>query len=154
MKNQVFEPVVTKVIALIKKQREMSRGVDLVILTGGFGQSAYLKEKLDELSHEFKFEVYQPTHYDLSVVKGAVKVAENPNIIHQRVAQQTYGIEVLVPYSSNIHSLVNQVKLYNGVYAQLEFDKLIDISTYVPLYRYHEKTYKIEYPHNTYIGKE
>ena len=71
----VFEPVVERVIELVRDQIS-STNVDVkaVLLVGGFGQSSYLKERLRnalaETNHEI--EVLQPPDAWTAVVRGAV----------------------------------------------------------------------------------
>ena len=50
--KKVFDPVVNQVISLVKRQIQNIKGSDnqvkAVLLVGGFGESRYLRQKLQE----------------------------------------------------------------------------------------------------------
>jgi molecular chaperone DnaK (HSP70) len=71
----VFEPVVERVIELVRDQIASTNvGVKAVLLVGGFGQSSYLKERLRTSLAKInqEIEVLQPPDAWTAVVRGAV----------------------------------------------------------------------------------
>lgn len=156
----VFEPVTEQVIKLIDDQYKLSNPkksknevLDVIILTGGLGQSRYLKKKVVEKCKPIF--VYQPEFYDQSVVRGAVALALNPNMITQRITRKSYGVEVLLPFNNVTDPAMNQVKTKKDgkEYTKFKYDNLVEMHSSVKTYEYCEKKYYIEYPNNTYAGK-
>lgn len=155
---QVFEPVTDDVLKLIKDQFKISsqrkedvNAVDVIILTGGLGQSRYLQKKVrDEYS---KIPVYSPEQYDQSVVRGAVALALNPNVITQRIIRRSYGVEVMLPFNSVKDPAMNKFKTMKGnEYTKFKYDNFACMHSSVKTYQYLEKLYYVEYPNNTYAG--
>lgn len=156
MREKVFDPVVKSIGELIECQINLSvdTSLDHVILSGGLGQSKYLKEYISSLPLvKDKINVYQSESYNQSIVIGAVQIAKNPNAITQRFVRKTYGIEVMQPYNSQTDTVINQEEIAGQVFTKFKFDKFIDMNTSVQTYEYFEKQYSIEYPNNTYAGK-
>lgn len=156
---QVFEPVTEKVLDLIRGQHKLSNPIqgapevlDVIILTGGLGQSKYLQKKIQDYYQDIV--VYSPILYDQSVVRGAVALALNPNLITHRITRRSYGIEVLLPFNSVTDPAMNKIKTRNGAeYTKFKYDNFILKSTSIKTYEYCEKQLYVEYPNNTYAGK-
>ena len=61
----IFEPVMDKVLQLVNGQIQATQNaVKAVILVGGFGQNAYLRERINEAIGDI--EVLQPPHGSVS----------------------------------------------------------------------------------------
>lgn len=107
--NDIFEPVILKVIALVKGQMKSSKtNIRSVLLVGGFGQSNYLKERLR--SSLKGVEVLQPPNAWTAIVRGAVMMGlsrASASLIAvgvvSRAARKHYGIELSVDYVSTAH---------------------------------------------------
>jgi hypothetical protein len=56
------------------------------------------------------------------------------------------------PYNSDTDTIISQELINRKVYAKSKFDKFINMGTSVKTYEYYEKTYKVEYPNNTYVA--
>ncbi|KAG2203902.1 hypothetical protein INT47_007485 [Mucor saturninus] len=158
---QVFEPVTEKVLELIRNQHKLSNpapinpdnpeALDVIILTGGLGQSKYLQKKVQDYYKDII--VYSPFMYDQSVVRGAVAIALNPNIITHRITRRSYGIEVLLPFNSVTDPAMNKIKTKNGdEYTKFKYDNFVIKSTSIKTYEYYEKQLYVEYPNNTYAA--
>jgi hypothetical protein len=157
----VFEPVTEQVLHLINGQYDLSNpkknkneALDVIILTGGLGQSKYLKKKVQEAYKSIY--VYQPEFYDQSVVRGAVALALHPNMITQRITRRSYGVEVLLPFNNVTDPAMNQVKTKKEgkEYTKFKYDNFVEMHSSVKTYEYYEKKYFLEYPNNTYAGKK
>ena len=105
----VFEPVVMKIIELVKGQIKASeKRIRTVLLVGGFGQNNYLKERLRAALGGV--EVLQPPNAWTAVVRGAVMMGlsrANSKLasvgVVSRAARKHYGIELGINYNSAIH---------------------------------------------------
>ena len=76
--------------------------VDTVLFAGGFGGCKYLHDKLKtEIFNSCK--TYRPSAHELAVVLGALFFRQNPDMIHARVADATYGTACVMPYDKSIH---------------------------------------------------
>ncbi|WAR26406.1 HS12A-like protein, partial [Mya arenaria] len=78
------------------------RAVQTVVLVGGFGESAYVQERMRAAIPDKRLIV--PAEADLAVLKGAVRFGHNPAIITSRVMKYTYGVEANCQYDEKIHS--------------------------------------------------
>ncbi|KAL4907139.1 hypothetical protein BDW74DRAFT_166661 [Aspergillus multicolor] len=109
----IFEPLILKVIKYVQDQiaackntstTGTGKGIDIraVLLVGGFGQNAYLKERLRDALKSV--EVLQPPNAWTAVVRGAVmmglsrtKALKTVDVV-SRKARKHYGIELHTPY--------------------------------------------------------
>lgn len=120
-------------------------------MTGGLGQSKYLQKKVKD--HYGSILIYSPEFYDQSVVRGAVTLALNPNMITHRITRRSYGIEVLLPFNSVTDPAMNKITTMNGKeYTKFKYDNFVEKSTYIKTYEYFEKQLFVEFPNNTYAG--
>lgn len=90
LKTKVFEPVVLKVLHLIKDQLDGSalKPVDAIFMVGGFGKSSYLHRRVsDSFVPRVKF-VGIPPRAEMAVVRGAVYFGLNPRIVAQRISRK------------------------------------------------------------------
>lgn len=107
----IFDPVVEEVVSLMRGQIcATNKKVKAVLMVGGFGQNAYLRETI-RASIDPSIEVMQPPNGWTAVVRGAlmkglsqlepgterVKVAS-------RVARKHYGTEIISRYDSSKHA--------------------------------------------------
>jgi len=108
--NGIFEPIILKIIELVKGQiSATSKNIRAVLLVGGFGQNAYLKERLRG-SLVQNVEVLQPINAWTAVVRGAVMMGlahANTKLasvgVVSRAARKHYGIELSVEFDAKIH---------------------------------------------------
>ncbi|KAI9856327.1 MAG: hypothetical protein M1813_009163 [Trichoglossum hirsutum] len=107
----IFDPVVNEVVSLVKSQiKATRRTVRAVLMVGGFGQNAYLKERIT-VSINRNIEVIQTINSWTAVVRGALmKGLEEvaPTLADVRVtsrcARKHYGIEIRTTYNGDIHN--------------------------------------------------
>ncbi|KAG8532935.1 uncharacterized protein KY384_002813 [Bacidia gigantensis] len=108
VKNTIFDPVVSEVLALVNGQiaatKAASLSVKAVLLVGGFGQSPYLRETLRSTLGP-SIEVMQPPNGWTAVVRGALMkglAALSPSTervkVAARVARKHYGTEIMSKY--------------------------------------------------------
>lgn len=105
----IFEPVVEKVITLVKGQIfATKKKISSVLLVGGFGQNNYLKERLRE-SLGRSIIVLQPPNAWTAVVRGAVMMGlarANSKLasvgLVSRAARKHYGIKLRTVYDPEL----------------------------------------------------
>jgi sugar (pentulose or hexulose) kinase len=106
----IFEPIVVKVIDLVRGQMmATNKAIRAVLLVGGFGQNNYLKERLRAALGR-TVDVLQPPNAWTAVVRGAVMMGlANANAkfasvgIESRAARKHYGVELSVEYDPALH---------------------------------------------------
>jgi tRNA A37 threonylcarbamoyltransferase TsaD len=108
--NNIFEPVVGKIIELVKGQVVATKKkVKTVLLVGGFGQNNYLKERLRS-SLDNSILVLQPPNAWTAVARGAVMMGlartdAKLSVVGlgSRAARKHYGVELNVVFEVNKH---------------------------------------------------
>lgn len=107
---KVFEPIIKDIICLIEEQITMAASqVSAVILVGGFGQSQYLRSRIQEAIKK-DTPILQPNDGWAAVVKGAAihglsqycAISTSPNIV-SRVARRSYGTCLMTKYDMMQH---------------------------------------------------
>ena len=108
----IFDPVVNEVLALVRGQIAATphKKVKAVLLVGGFGQSAYLRETI-RAAIDPAIEVMQPPNGWTAVVRGALMKGlsklqpETERVkVQSRVARKHYGTEIMSKYDSAKHA--------------------------------------------------
>ncbi|KAK6501249.1 hypothetical protein TWF481_009090 [Arthrobotrys musiformis] len=107
--QQLFDPVVNQVVALVEDQVSIIEGarnqVSAIFLVGGFGESHYLYQTLVNWANRRSppLTVINPQESWSAIMRGAVVHALNPAIRSRRLRQH-YGFEAGVPFNPKIHS--------------------------------------------------
>lgn len=108
--NHIFDPVINKIIDLLRDQISTTRkAIKAVLLVGGFGQNNYLKQRL-RASLDKEIDIMQPPHAWTAVVRGAVmmglaktdKALERVGVL-ARSARKHYGVELTSIFNLSIH---------------------------------------------------
>ena len=98
-----FQPVVEGMLECISQTlREVYATVDTIYLVGGFGGSQYIYKKIHERFGD-SYKYITPREPDFAVVRGAVLFRLNPDIVHARKVDATYGIGISIPFDPLIH---------------------------------------------------
>ena len=108
--SEIFEPVVQEVITLVKGQiASTGKKVKAVLLVGGFGQNAFLRESI-RAAIDSNIEVMQPPNGWTAVVRGALMKGLSqlaPSTarvkVGSRSARKHYGTEVITTYDAKKH---------------------------------------------------
>ncbi|MCJ1343067.1 hypothetical protein MMC31_001258 [Peltigera leucophlebia] len=115
--QDIFDPVISKVIALVHGQIiATEKSIKAVLLVGGFGQNVYLKERLRRFLGS-SIEVRQPPHSWTAVVRGAVMMGSPSKTvqIQSRVARKHYGIEMEYVYDARGKTIEVDVPVKIGI---------------------------------------
>ena len=108
--KQIFDPVVQEVVTLVQGQiASTGKKVKAVLMVGGFGQNAYLRETI-RAAIDPAIEVMQPPNGWTAVVRGALMKGLSqlaPTTARVKVASRTarkhYGTEIMSRYDSSKH---------------------------------------------------
>ncbi|CEP09549.1 hypothetical protein [Parasitella parasitica] len=153
MSTKIFDPVVDKILCLIENQynamEKVEMKLDMIILTGGLGQSKYLLNKIQDKFSDKGIQVRAPSQYDQSVVRGAVELARDTSCIARRIVQKSYGLEVLHPLVDTVGSPQSTSE---SRFVKSKFDFLFRANNFMKNNEYVEKKYYIAYPNNTFIS--
>ncbi|KAI4154754.1 MAG: hypothetical protein LQ340_001469 [Diploschistes diacapsis] len=110
--EQCFEPIVEEVIALVTQQiKAAEKPVSTILLVGGFGQSQYLRSKIQASVANTSTTVMQSPHSWTAVVRGALMMglaSHSPSSpgsvrISARKARKHYGYKLHYPYNAAKH---------------------------------------------------
>jgi hypothetical protein len=122
--SKIFEPVVQEIVTLVKGQiASTGKKVRAVLMVGGFGQNAYLRDTI-RASIDRKIEVMQPPNGWTAVVRGAlmkglaqVKPATVRVKVEYRTARKHYGADMGKKYDETKH--VRSKAYWSGYYGEL-----------------------------------
>ena len=109
--SKIFEPVVDEIVTLVKGQIAASgKKVNAVLMVGGFGQNAYLRETI-RAAIDPRIEVMQPPNGWTAVVRGALMKGLSqlePTTtrvkVTSRTARKHYGTECFIKYNKFKHA--------------------------------------------------
>lgn len=147
IEEEVFQPVVDEVLELIEFQLEELRKdsvrLDYIILVGGFGQSQYLKQKVEERFNKEVGSVVVPSVGELAVTRGAVLFGLDPYSITHRKMKITYGFGITAPYEEGLDKPDLKVidKKNNKVVCKNRFDVCVKKGQEVSLAESKKKRY-------------
>ncbi|CAO3571068.1 unnamed protein product [Mortierella alpina] len=121
LKDVVFEPVVKKVLSLIREQLVAAKQCSAIFMVGGFGASTYL---LDRVKQEFSGMVKTisaPHKPEVAVVCGAVYVGLRPKTVTARVSRRCYGVDCDMPFQEGVDPIALKQHKIQGVYCRERF---------------------------------
>jgi hypothetical protein len=105
----IFEPVVSEVISLVRQQFNTVRKIsgDLVqriILTGGFGESVYLFQRLTQWAAGIspRTRVECPEHPQAAIVRGAALRGLDETAPRRKRCRRHYGIAYRSPFREGV----------------------------------------------------
>ncbi|CAG8592287.1 15175_t:CDS:2 [Acaulospora morrowiae] len=91
--KSMFDPIIGKIIRLIRAQLNESGSLPAMFLVGGFSESKYLQSRLkEEFSKAFRH-ISVPPQPITAVLRGAVEYGLNIQIVKNRVLKYTYGVK-------------------------------------------------------------
>ena len=99
--RSLFDPIIDQIVNLIKAQvMAASAGpqqVNAILLVGGFGESEYLFQRIEEWASRYDIQVLQPREASTAIVRGAVMKGLEPKrgptkTEISRRARRSYGV--------------------------------------------------------------
>ncbi|KAL0094565.1 hypothetical protein J3Q64DRAFT_1858417 [Phycomyces blakesleeanus] len=109
MREKVFDPIVKEITELILRQLNQTGGkIDAMFLVGGLGQSIFLYQCLTETFADRINLIAVPQRGELAIVRGAVILGMNPEMITHRVSRRTYGRIMADIFDASKHPAENK----------------------------------------------
>ncbi|KAI8889304.1 hypothetical protein K501DRAFT_300296 [Backusella circina FSU 941] len=150
LRSQVFEPVVLQVLDLIESQLQQSPNLEAIFLIGGFGQSNYLFNRIEDTFTHRVGMIGVPPRGELAVVRGAVYFGLSPRTISERVSRRTYGVETRMLFQNELDPPDYAVVGVDGRnYCRHRFSVYVRKGQRVKIDECISKTFVISYPNNT-----
>ncbi|KAH3717642.1 hypothetical protein DPMN_060436 [Dreissena polymorpha] len=112
-------------------QEERNKDLSLIILVGGFAESPYVQQRIQEALPDKRLIV--PGEAGLAVLKGAVMFGHKPDIISSRVMDYTYGINVRAHYRENLYPVEKKEFIDGEWRVRNVFEIFVRINEDVPL---------------------
>ena len=109
----LFDPVVDKIINLIKDQIALSASgsevINSILLVGGFGESEYLYQCVAEWAGKWSIQTIQPRDASTAIVRGAVIKGMEPTSGPAKTqvlrrARRSYGVPTNRPFIPGLHA--------------------------------------------------
>jgi len=101
--EEFFKPVVSGILQCITEaMKDLEEETKMMYLVGGFGGCPYLYKAVSEHFGD-KYTYVTPAKSDFAVVRGAVLFRLNPDIVHARKANATYGVRANIPFEEGKH---------------------------------------------------
>jgi hypothetical protein len=100
----LFTPVLDGIIQEVNHalDRQGTRSCDYMFLVGGFSESNYLRQRVDEVFHNRVTKIIMPPNPGAAIVEGAVSYGLNPSIIRARRSRLTYGCDMSSPFVDGV----------------------------------------------------
>ncbi|RPB00764.1 actin-like ATPase domain-containing protein [Choiromyces venosus 120613-1] len=107
----LFDPIVKQVISLLEQQirdsnqMDSSNKISTIFLVGGFGESGYLYNEVQEWvkRQSYQIRVINPNFSWSAVVRGAV-LHGLESIVHTRKLKQHYGVSIAKRFEEGVHN--------------------------------------------------
>ncbi|KAG0286387.1 hypothetical protein BGZ96_009490 [Linnemannia gamsii] len=145
LKKVVFDPVVTKVLALIRDQLDQVKNCSAIFMVGGFGSSTYLLDCVKRAyGHKVRL-ISAPNRPEIAVVFGAVYAGLNPRKVTARATRRCYGIEILSPFRVGIDPPELKKHLVQGLMCDHRFSKFVTKGQLVKVDECINQTYNFTY---------
>ncbi|RHZ81662.1 hypothetical protein Glove_117g482 [Diversispora epigaea] len=101
--RSMFDPVIEKILRLIRSQLEKWENCSAMILVGGFSESKYLQSRIrKEFNTSMNNKIFVPPEPMMAIVKGAVKFGLNQEVIADRILKWTYGTDIRNDLGNNV----------------------------------------------------
>ncbi|CAB5203896.1 unnamed protein product [Rhizophagus irregularis] len=103
----MFDPVIERILQLIRTQLNAIRSCEAMILVGGFSQSKYLQRRIKQEFNQRNINIIIPAIPSITIVKGAVqyglidRLLDKIKIVSPRVFEKTYGVKVTRKWNSS-----------------------------------------------------
>ncbi len=106
--RDIFKPAVEGILSCVSSVLEkVKRDIDTIYLVGGFGGCSYIFDQISSLLTKIGsgIRIIVPKDHHLAVSQGAVKYRLNPDVIHSRVMDASYGTSICAPFIPEKHSM-------------------------------------------------
>lgn len=144
--NKLFDPVVEEIVEHIREilSKDAAAGVSIILMVGGFSESAFVQDKIKENFASKDCRVLIPPETALTVVKGATLFGHHPNVIASRITRYTYGVRTDEIFDVEKHSLEHLEKRHDTNYCTNIFDTFMEMDTSVEVGKVIEQKYHFD----------
>jgi hypothetical protein len=125
LKEVVFEPVVMKVLSLIREQLTAAKQCSAIFMVGGFGASTYLLDRVKQEFSDTVKTISAPHKPEVAVVCGAVYAGLRPKSITARVSRRCYGVDCDMPFQEGVDPIGLKRHKIQGVYCTDRFSVFV-----------------------------
>lgn len=103
MMTRFFQPIVDGILRNVAQAlQDVEVAIETIYLVGGFGGCRYIYEAISEkFGDQYKY--ITPAEPDYAIVRGAVLFRQNPEFVHSRKVDATYGIHISSSFEPLIH---------------------------------------------------
>ena len=101
--TRFFQPVVDGILRNIAQAlQDVEVRIETIYLVGGFGGCRYIYEAISEKFGD-RYKYITPAEPDYAIVRGAVLFRQNPEFVHSRKVDATYGKSTSPRFNPLIH---------------------------------------------------
>lgn len=151
--QELFEEVVPGILSLVDKQLDEMRaqrrnapGKELVVLVGGFGNSPYLRHRLQQ-HLEGRADLIVPPDPQAAVLFGAVHYACSPQVRARR-ARMTYGVAVTTRFRPGVDPDEYRYEGPDYLMCTNRFSVFVRVGEAVPVGKWVTHTHVPIWPHH------
>ena len=103
MMIQFFQPIVDGILRNVAQAlQDVEVRIETIYLVGGFGGCRYIYQAISEkFGNQYKY--ITPAEPDYAIVRGAVLFRQNPEFVHSRKIDATYGTDSTALFESLTH---------------------------------------------------
>ncbi|XP_045193641.2 heat shock 70 kDa protein 12A-like [Mercenaria mercenaria] len=144
--QELFKKATDKIVSHMKEILDTSpagKKVSLILMVGGFSESAFVQDVIKQEFHEKKGrKVLIPKDAGISVVQGAVVNGRQPGNITSRILRYTYGVRISPDFERGKHNPLKLITVAGVDRCKDIFSKFIDIGTEVEVGHQVDVSYK------------
>ncbi|KAK3585488.1 hypothetical protein CHS0354_003336, partial [Potamilus streckersoni] len=119
-----FDTTVSSIIQQVSELLESVPDLSYIIMVGGFSESPYVYNRMQE---QFGEMVFRPIEPSSTVLKGAVLFGEHHTIITKRISKYSYGIARMMRFKPDIHRLDKRREIDGFVFVDDVFNSHIEV---------------------------
>ena len=122
----LFDNSIDKTVRHVKSllQDSKARGVQAILMVGGFSDSPMLQQAIKRRFSNLKIII--PKEASSAILRGAVIFGHNPAAISQRVLKKTYGTDKVVDFQTDVHDDRYKLQTDRGLRCEKVFSKHVE----------------------------
>ena len=129
--DKLFMPTVQHIIDTLRDVTRKVPRTDYMFLVGGFASAQYLTNSIKNTFGK-DIAILIPNDPQLTVLRGAVKFGQNPDVIRKRVMTRTYGVNLGPKFDPSRHDL-SQKFVVGGQNRCHVFHKLVTVGDHIDI---------------------
>ena len=124
--QSLFDNSIDKTVRHVKSllQDSKARGVETILMVGGFSDSPMLQQAIKRQFSNLKIII--PNEASSAILRGAVIFGHNPTAITQRVLKKTYGTDTAPHFQTGVHDDRYKLQTDKGLRCNKVFDKHVE----------------------------